>query len=70
VYTTRFTKAGLHENLALVISATLAAIAGAYVGNKLLKKITLKFIQMLVAIMLVAHFTGIRRRFNLTMTSK
>lgn len=53
VYATRFTKAGLLENLALVISATLAAIAGAYVGNKLLKKVTLKFIQMLVAIMLL-----------------
>ncbi|MBO9202613.1 MULTISPECIES: sulfite exporter TauE/SafE family protein [Niastella] len=53
VYATRFTKAGLHENLALVICATLAAIAGAYVGNKLLKKITLKFIQILVAIMLI-----------------
>jgi uncharacterized membrane protein YfcA len=53
VYATRFTKAGLHENLTLVICATLAAIAGAYVGNKLLKKITLKFIQLLVAIMLI-----------------
>ena len=53
VYATRFTKAGLHENLTLVISATLAAIAGTYIGNKLLKKVTLQFIQMLVAIMLV-----------------
>jgi uncharacterized membrane protein YfcA len=53
VYATRFAKAGLHENLTLVICATLAAIAGTYIGNKLLKKITLKFIQMLVAIMLV-----------------
>jgi uncharacterized membrane protein YfcA len=53
VYATRFTKAGLHENITLVICATLAAIAGAYAGNKLLKKVTLKFIQMLVAIMLI-----------------
>jgi uncharacterized membrane protein YfcA len=53
VYASRFTKAGLHENLTLVICATLAAIAGAYVGNKLLKKVTLKFIQILVAIMLI-----------------
>jgi uncharacterized protein len=53
VYATRFTKAGLHENLTFVICATLAAIAGTYIGNKLLKKITLKFIQMLVAILLV-----------------
>ncbi len=53
VYATRFTKAGIHENLTFVICATLAAIAGTYIGNKLLKKVTLKFIQILVAIMLV-----------------
>lgn len=53
VYATRFTKAGLTENLNLVIIATLAAIAGAYIGNKLLKKITLHFVQITVAIMLI-----------------
>jgi len=53
VYTTRFTKEGLQENLLIVIIATLAAIAGAFLGNKLLKKVTLKFIQILVAIMLI-----------------
>ena len=53
VYATRFTKAGLHENITLVICATFAAIAGAFIGNKLLKKVTLKFIQKLVAVMLI-----------------
>lgn len=53
VYATRFTKSGLHENIALVICATFAAITGAFIGNKLLKKVTLKFIQKLVAIMLI-----------------
>lgn len=53
VYATRFTKAGLSENLVLVIIATLAAIAGAYIGNKLLKKITLHFVQITVAVMLM-----------------
>lgn len=53
VYATRFTKAGLNENLTLVIIATLSAITGAFIGNKLLKKVTLKFIQMLVAVMLI-----------------
>ena len=53
VYATRFTKAGLEENLTLVICATLAGIAGAFIGNKLLKKVTLKFIQTLVAVMLI-----------------
>lgn len=53
VYATRFTKSGLHENITLVICATLAAITGAFIGNKLLKKVTLKFIQKLVAVMLI-----------------
>lgn len=53
VYATRFTKAGLDENLTVVISSTLAGIAGAFIGNKLLKKVTFKFIQTLVAIMLI-----------------
>jgi len=53
IYATRFTKAGLQENILLVIIATLAAIAGAFIGNKLLKKVTLKFIQILVAVMLI-----------------
>lgn len=53
VYATRFSKAGLQENLTLVISATLAGIAGAYIGNRLLKKVTLKFMQVLIAIMLI-----------------
>jgi len=34
-------------------SATLAAIAGAYIGNKLLKKVTLRFLQVIVAVMLL-----------------
>ena len=53
VYATRFTKAGLDENITLLIIATLAAITGAFIGNKLLKKVTLKFIQTLVAVMLI-----------------
>ncbi len=53
VYATRFLQTGLEENLGLVASATLAAISGAYLGNKLLKKVTLRFIQMLVAVLLI-----------------
>jgi len=59
VYATRFTKAGLEENLVLVLSATLSGIAGAYLGNKLLKKVTLKFIQTLVAVMLILVSIGL-----------
>ncbi|NUM32855.1 MAG: sulfite exporter TauE/SafE family protein [Bacteroidetes bacterium] len=53
VYATRFTKAGLNDNITLVICATLSAIVGAYIGNKLLKKVTLHFLQVLIAIMLI-----------------
>jgi uncharacterized membrane protein YfcA len=34
-------------------NTTLSAIAGAFLGNKLLKKVTLKFLQMIIAIMLI-----------------
>ena len=53
VYASRFIASNLHENLALLISATLAAITGAFIGSRLLKKITFRFIQVLVAIMLM-----------------
>jgi len=39
-------------NYALIVSATLAAFAGAFIGNKLLKKVTIKTVQLLVAILL------------------
>ena len=53
MYATKMLDSGLHENIPLIISATLSAIAGAFVGNKLLKKVTLDFIQKLVAILLI-----------------
>ena len=43
----------LYENKVLLISATLCAIAGAYLGNQLLKKVTLKFLQVFVAVLLL-----------------
>jgi len=53
VYATRVSSSGLYDNVALVICATLAAISGAYIGNKLLKKVTIHFLQVMVAIMLI-----------------
>ncbi|MBN2638003.1 MAG: sulfite exporter TauE/SafE family protein [Bacteroidales bacterium] len=53
VYASRFTESGLHENILLLVSATLAAIIGAFTGNRLLKKITLRFVQLVVAAMLI-----------------
>lgn len=54
VYASRFWDAGLEQHLTLVASATLAGIAGAYVGNRLLKKVTLLTVQRIVAVMLIA----------------
>ena len=53
VYASRFAITGLSENIPLVLSAILAAITGAYIGKKLLKKVTLNFIQKLVTVMLI-----------------
>ncbi|MBP6558557.1 MAG: sulfite exporter TauE/SafE family protein [Flavobacterium sp.] len=59
VYTTNFDKAGLTDNLTLVICATLSAIVGAYFGNKLLKKVTLHFVKVTVAILLILISLGL-----------
>ncbi|WP_339887090.1 sulfite exporter TauE/SafE family protein [uncultured Flavobacterium sp.] len=53
VYSTRLVNIDLSANLPLIISATVAAMCGAFIGNKLLKKVTLKFLQVTVAIMLI-----------------
>jgi len=52
VYITRFSKSGLQENIALVIAATFSAFIGAYLGNRLLKKVTIKTVQVIVTVML------------------
>lgn len=59
VYASRFAAANLHENMGLLVSATLSAIIGAYVGKKMLKKVTLRSIQVLVAVMLVLISIGL-----------
>ncbi|MBW1293953.1 sulfite exporter TauE/SafE family protein [Aquimarina litoralis] len=53
VYATNVSQSGISDNIPLVICATASAIAGAFLGNKLLKKVTLKFLQIVVAIMLI-----------------
>lgn len=59
VYASRFSQSGLTDNLALVIASTLAAIAGAFLGNQLLKKVTLKFLQVTIAILLIVISIGL-----------
>lgn len=53
VYMTRFSKTGLQENAGLVIAATASAFAGAYAGSRLLKKVTLRTVELVVTIMLI-----------------
>ena len=43
------------SDLTLSIAAALSAFAGVFVGNKLLKKITINLLQNIIAIMLIAY---------------
>lgn len=53
VYYKRILNSGLHDNITLILCATISAIIGAVLGKKLLKKVTLGFIQKLVAVLLI-----------------
>ncbi len=53
VYATRILNLDLQENLPLLLCATLSAMMGAFIGNKLLKKVTLQFLHYSVAILLL-----------------
>jgi uncharacterized membrane protein YfcA len=59
VYASRFSEANLDDNIPLLISATTSAIVGAILGKKLLTKVTLKSLQLLVAIMLMLIALGL-----------
>lgn len=52
VYTKQIIEIGDQFNYSLIIAATLSAFLGAYIGNKVLKKITVKTLQYIVAAML------------------
>jgi uncharacterized protein len=54
VYAAHFRAEGLRDNATLLVVATLAAFVGAYAGNRLLRKVTLKTVQTVVSVMLVA----------------
>jgi uncharacterized protein len=53
VYFNRYINTGIRENTLLLVVATLAAFAGAFLGTLLLKKITFSLIQKVVTIMLL-----------------
>jgi len=54
VYSVNFHLLKLEETNLLLAAAAVAAFAGAFLGNLLVKKITLRFIQVMVALMLFA----------------
>lgn len=53
VYISRIIETKGQINFPLIAAATLFAFLGAYAGNKLLKKVTIKTVQYIVAIMLL-----------------
>ncbi|MBX2992151.1 MAG: TSUP family transporter [Bacteroidetes bacterium] len=52
VYAQHIVADGIQENTVLLIAATLSAFIGAYAGNRLLKKVTMKAVQATVAVLL------------------
>ncbi|RMH79341.1 MAG: sulfite exporter TauE/SafE family protein [Calditrichaeota bacterium] len=59
VYSERLAALNLAENGGLLLAATLAAFAGAMVGNRLLKKITMREVRTVVAVMLFGVALGL-----------
>lgn len=53
IYSEKIFKAGAQIDYLMIIAATLSAFLGAYLGNKLVKKITIKTLQYLVALALM-----------------
>lgn len=59
VYSSQLLEVNLNQNLFLIIISVLAAFAGAYAGNKLLKKITYTSVKIIVAVMLIVISIGL-----------
>ncbi len=58
VYLTNIRFSEIESNITVLSIATCSAIIGAVIGNKLLKKITLEFLQVIVAIFLFVISAG------------
>ena len=59
VYTSRFSAAFSGESAYLLLTAIAAAFVGAFLGNRLLKKITMRTVRTLVAVMLFLIAVGL-----------
>ena len=55
VYSGRMETLGEIEDYRLIAAATFSAFGGAYLGNQLLKKITLESLQLFVAVLLIVY---------------
>ncbi len=53
VYSERFVSGGVGENTGLLIAATLSAFSGAYLGRRLMHKVTMRHVRLLVSLMLI-----------------
>lgn len=63
VYASRLSQIDWKDHMMMMIITCLSAIAGAYLGNILLQKVTLHFIQMFVAILLIVIALGLGTGF-------
>ena len=59
VYSSNLLQINLEDYLTLGVSSILAATLGAFIGNKLLKKITLDYIRILVATLVLLLAFGL-----------
>lgn len=53
VYVAHFTTTGFQQHWQILVAATVAAFLGAFIGSRLMKKVTLRAVQLLVAVMLI-----------------
>ncbi|WNH09349.1 TSUP family transporter [Thalassobellus suaedae] len=59
VYFSRLSSVNIEDNLTVLITAVSSAFIGAYIGRKLLKKVTLNFVQWTVTIMIILLAIGL-----------
>ncbi len=59
VYFSRLSSIHIMDNFTLLVTAILSAFSGAYIGSRLLKKVTFNFVQLTVTVMIVLLAIGL-----------
>ncbi|HCC69084.1 MAG TPA: hypothetical protein DEP99_04265 [Nitrospiraceae bacterium] len=59
IYSAHFSATGIEENHLLLTSTIVSAFLGAFIGNRLVKKITMRTIQVIVSVMLFGIAVGL-----------